>query len=287
MSKYTAPREPTCRPMPGYRSLSILAKSTFVFFHIKANKRALQGSIKKSEKRKESEATMVGWVYAFVNPTMPGRVKLGATNRDPVERLHEANSCTWLDCKFSIAWAVKFEDAFAVERRIHVAFAERRTDPHREFFRATPDEARSLLELIARAYVEPLVEPTGPAPVAPIAPLALAVEPPRPARGINERLQLGAVPAAARRSPTMGLRLWVEEKYTRVPLHAKDTGTRLEELYSAYTAMAPPVHARPLGKILFAKMIESIYPGIGGHRGKDGSKGIVLVSRVDPGHPSP
>jgi hypothetical protein len=215
---------------------------------------------------------MVGWVYALVNPTMPGRVKLGATNRDPVERLREANACTWLDCKFSIAWAVKFEDAFAVERRIHVAFVERRTDPHREFFRATPDEARSLLELIARAYVEPLVEPTGPAPVEPIAPIA----PIALARGINERLPLGAVPAAARRSPTMGLRLWVEENYAHVTLCEKNTGAKLNTLYTAYTSMVPPVHTRVLGRNHFAKMLESIYPGIGPHRSA-GTRGIYLL----------
>jgi hypothetical protein len=39
-----------------------------------------------------------------------------------------------------------------------------------------------------------------------------------------------------------------------------DSGTRLEAIYAAYTACAPPVHARVLGKILFAKMLNAVFP---------------------------
>jgi hypothetical protein len=39
---------------------------------------------------------MGGWVYAFVTPSMPGVAKIGATTRNPSERLAEANaSDTW------------------------------------------------------------------------------------------------------------------------------------------------------------------------------------------------
>ena len=81
--------------------------------------------------------------------------------------------------------------------------------------------------------------------------------------------------AVLAQTPEGKLRCWVEANYTRVA--DKANGTKLEDLYTAYTAMAPPVHTKVLGKILFAKMLELIYPGIGGHRGKDGSKGIFLL----------
>jgi len=94
---------------------------------------------------------MVGRVCAFVNPTMPGSIKIVATNRNPEERLREANSSPWLDTKFSIAWVVGVDDAFAVKRRIFAAFAEHRTNQSRDFFCVTPEEALMVLSTDLRA----------------------------------------------------------------------------------------------------------------------------------------
>ena len=55
----------------------------------------------KQEKRAPKKmAARGGYVYAIANDAMPGLVKIGATTRDPMERLHEAlvlqaSSCTW------------------------------------------------------------------------------------------------------------------------------------------------------------------------------------------------
>ena len=43
------------------------------------------------------------------------------------------------------------DDAFAVKRRIFAAFAEHRRDPHRDFFRVTPEEALMFLSTDLRA----------------------------------------------------------------------------------------------------------------------------------------
>ena len=83
--------------------------------------------------------------------------------------------------------------------------------------------------------------------------------------------------AVIAQTPEGKMRAWVEGNYTHVPLKEKDTGTKLDTLYSAYTSAVPPVHTRVLGKILFAKMLETLYPGIGAHRANDGSKGIFLL----------
>jgi hypothetical protein len=90
---------------------------------------------------------MGGWIYCFVTPSMPGVVKIGATDRDPTERLREAMACTWHLPDYAIACAVEVEEPFAAERRIHAALALRRVHPRREFFRATADEARTLIAL--------------------------------------------------------------------------------------------------------------------------------------------
>jgi hypothetical protein len=67
-------------------------------------------------------------------------------------------------------------------------------------------------------------------------------------------------------TPEGKLRAWVEEHYSHVPLREKDTGTKLEALYATYASCAPPVHAKVLGKILFAKLLNSVYPNIGPHK---------------------
>jgi hypothetical protein len=53
---------------------------------------------------------MGGWVYSIVAHSTPGVVKIGATERDPTERLREANACTWHLPDYAIAWAVEVED---------------------------------------------------------------------------------------------------------------------------------------------------------------------------------
>jgi hypothetical protein len=53
---------------------------------------------------------------------------------------------------------------------------------------------------------------------------------------------------------------------TRTCLFAKDSGSKLEALYTAYTTASPPVHSKLLGKILFAKMLNVVYPNVGPHR---------------------
>jgi hypothetical protein len=101
--------------------------------------------------KKQDPKPMSGWIYAFETPSMPHIVKLGATSRDPLERLNEANACgTWRPPEpYIVAWAANVDAPFLVERRIHAALADRRIHPRREFFRVTPDEARAALALVA------------------------------------------------------------------------------------------------------------------------------------------
>ena len=64
------------------------------------------------------------------------------------------------------------------------------------------------------------------------------------------------------------LRAWVEEQYTRVPLREKDSGTKLEALYSAHATASPPVHARLLGKTTFGEMLNAVYPHVGPYKNR-------------------
>ena len=154
------------------------------------------------------------------------------------------------------AGGVRGRDPFAVERAAHAAFAARRVHPRREFFRATADEASTLIALIANVGAGQVPRTN-----------AVHVAPPASAAG--------RAPVVV--APEEKLRAWVEAHYTRVPLREKDTGTKLERIYTAYTTCVPPVHASVLGRNTFAHMLESTYVGIGPHRGSDGCKGIYLL----------
>jgi hypothetical protein len=96
---------------------------------------------------------------------MPGVLKIGATRRDPNERLAEANaSDTWRPPRpYVVACATEVAegaDAFACERAIHALLAARRVNTRHEFFEVTPLEARVLFSLLV-----PVPVPPGDAPV--------------------------------------------------------------------------------------------------------------------------
>ena len=78
-------------------------------------------------------------------------------------------------------------------------------------------------------------------------------------------------------TPEGRLRAWVESNYTHIPLREKDTGTKLEALFGAYASATPPVHVKQLGKILFGKMLNGVYAGIGPHKNSTGSAQVYLL----------
>jgi hypothetical protein len=92
---------------------------------------------------------MSGYVYCISNPHMPGMVKIGFTERSPMERLNEANTCTWNFPEFKIEFARRVRDANAKEMILHRYFKEDRVSPRREFFRITEvDRLKLMFELM-------------------------------------------------------------------------------------------------------------------------------------------
>ena len=230
---------------------------------------------------------MSGWVYAFATPSMPGVLKIGATRRDPSERLAEANAGdTWRPPRpYVVVCAVEVADPFACERAVHALLAARRLNTRSEFFEITAVEARSLLALLVPLAVPadetPATDETqamapamAPAPVVAAAFTGFRREAPS-TRAC--RCGRGTVPLTEGLAPEGKLRAWVEEHYVHVPLRMKDTGIKLETLYVAYTTCVPPIHQRILGKILFGKMLNAVYPNIGPHRTSTGAAEVYLL----------
>jgi hypothetical protein len=83
--------------------------------------------------------------------------------------------------------------------------------------------------------------------------------------------------AVVAQTPEGKLRAWVEENYEHVPLREKDSGLRLEALYTSYTSAQPPVHAKLLGRNTFGKMLNSIYPNIGPHKNSSSTVFLYLL----------
>ena len=205
-----------------------------------------------------------GFVYAIANDAMPGLVKIGATARDPADRLAEARHATWAPSCFRITAQKAVDDPFGTERVIHALLAPRRFEARREFFRLTHEEARAVfavVEIIAGATI-------------PITPPETREE----AKEVPDAPNDAQPTSMLVHSPGAKLRAWVESKYARLPLREKDTGTKLERLYSAYVSVTPPVHQKTLGRNKFAAMLSSVYPGIGPHRNAAGTvKGLYLL----------
>ena len=203
----------------------------------------------------------MGYIYALATPSMPGLVKIGATDRDPADRLAEANaSGTWgpPEPYFLASVLPVTGSAFAMERALHATLDARRVNARREFFRMTVEEVREYFAAVARAAV-----PAEHAPQAHV---------PGGTPGGT-----GDAPHIAASTPETKLREWVEANYTRISLREKDTGTKLEALYSAYASAAPPVHARLLGKILFGKMLNAVFPNIGPHKNTTSTAFVYLL----------
>jgi hypothetical protein len=89
-----------------------------------------------------------GYVYCLSNPSMPGLLKIGYTERLMEERLQEANQSTWVPESFSIEVAKFVSQPNAKEQTIHRILAADRVNPKREFFRTSVPTVRLLMELM-------------------------------------------------------------------------------------------------------------------------------------------
>lgn len=99
--------------------------------------------------------TTHGYVYCLSNPLMPDLLKIGYTERAMEERLHEANSSTWVPAEFSIVFARHVKEPNAKEQVIHRILKEKRVNPKREFFRVSAEDVRLLFELMDGTWWDP------------------------------------------------------------------------------------------------------------------------------------
>lgn len=91
-----------------------------------------------------------GYIYCLSNEAMPGLVKVGEIHtegRTPDDRIRELHT-TGVPLPFTVNFAKKVQNPAQAEARIHAFIADKRINPRREFFKATPDYVRRLFDLI-------------------------------------------------------------------------------------------------------------------------------------------
>ena len=89
---------------------------------------------------------MTGIIYVLTNPSMPGLIKIGRTDRElPIERMSELFS-TGVPEPFECVGAYEVQDSREVERIVHTTLNQYRVSPRREFFRVPPQDAIIVIE---------------------------------------------------------------------------------------------------------------------------------------------
>lgn len=91
-----------------------------------------------------------GFIYALINVSMQGLVKVGKTTRDPKGRADELSGATGVPTPFILAYSAPFQNCTEAEKMIHTILESRceRVSNNREFFKA---ELNEVIEAILEA----------------------------------------------------------------------------------------------------------------------------------------
>jgi len=83
-----------------------------------------------------------GYVYAMINPSLEGMVKVGKTKRDPQQRATELSSATGVPSPFVVAYEIFLRDCTKGEGFVHAYLSHKgyRIADNREFFNAPLNE---------------------------------------------------------------------------------------------------------------------------------------------------
>lgn len=94
-------------------------------------------------------------IYILINQAMPGYVKIGKTSTSLEQRIKELSSSTSVPLPFECFYAARVQNADKVEKLLHDAFDDNRTNPRREFFQISPERIASALKLAELENITP------------------------------------------------------------------------------------------------------------------------------------
>lgn len=89
-----------------------------------------------------------GYIYAMINSSIEGQVKIGKTTRDPYERAKELSSATGVPTPFIVVFYKHFKDCHLAEKTIHQFLEKKgcRVNNNREFFNISTTEAIDVIQ---------------------------------------------------------------------------------------------------------------------------------------------
>lgn len=113
----------------------------------------------------------VEFLYALVNESMPGYIKIGRTN-SVEKRVEELSGHSGVPLPFKVEFVVQVANARAAEEAMQVIFAPHRVSASREFFTAPLDSIIAAMQLtglpvpLDSIEERPLRDPRKPSPLA-------------------------------------------------------------------------------------------------------------------------
>jgi hypothetical protein len=120
-----------------------------------ASEEVKQETIVSSDETKPKKILLTktkGYIYCMSNPSMPGILKIGMTNRTPEDRLKDANKHDTFKppTPYQLVFAKEVWNPKKKESLIHSLLARytERINPQREFFRVSSDEVYQFFQLV-------------------------------------------------------------------------------------------------------------------------------------------
>lgn len=84
---------------------------------------------------------MSGWVYILSNRTMPGLLKVGYTENDPISRAKEISDSTGVPVPYEVEYQIYATHPYQLEQTAHKNLDNFRVNKKREFFKCSYEDA--------------------------------------------------------------------------------------------------------------------------------------------------
>ena len=96
----------------------------------------------------------VGFIYALINPSLSGLVKVGKTKRDTQERANELSGTTGVPTPFIVAYEIFVSDCTQAEKYLHTLLETKgyRISQNREFFNIQLKELIPIMIEVQKKY---------------------------------------------------------------------------------------------------------------------------------------
>ncbi len=92
------------------------------------------------------------YVYILTNESMPGLCKIGFTKNMPDKRAKQINASTGVALDFMVEYAYPCYNGHDLEQEVHGYLDSYRVNKHREFFRISVEDAKSVIERLGQRY---------------------------------------------------------------------------------------------------------------------------------------